>query len=71
MKEILKSHLLLAFGDRSIRLIRKKIAAKSERVDVCTANTYLKPVSLYSGPRYVPVLDVSAAVSIAPRIACL
>ena len=71
MKKILKSHLPLAFGDQSIRLIREKFAAKSGRVDGCAANTYLKPVSLHSGPRYVPVLAKSAAVSIATRVACL
>ena len=48
-----------------------KFAAKSGRVDGCAANTYLKPVSLHSGPRYVPVLAISAAVSIATRVACL
>ena len=64
VKEILKSHLPLAFGDQDF-------AAKSGRVGGCAANTYLKPVSLHSGPRYVPVLAISAAVSIATRVACL
>ena len=55
----------------SIQLILENFAAKSGRVGGCAANTYLKPVSLHSGPRYVPVLAISAAVSIATRVACL
>ena len=55
----------------SIQLILENFAAKSGRVGGCAANTYLKPVSLHSGRRYVPVLAISAAVSIATRVACL
>ena len=51
MKEILKSHVPLAFGDQSIQVIREKFGAKSGGIDGCATKVYLKPVNLHSGHR--------------------